>query len=43
MLHSNAYVALSYDILYLLSHFKEVVNSRYSFTDFVQTLMFMYH
>jgi len=43
MLRLNAYVTLSYDIFYLLSHFRKVVDSRYSFNDFIWILMFMYH
>ena len=39
--NSNVHVAFSYYIFDLLSKFKEVINSKYSFDDFIKFLMFV--
>ena len=41
VLDFDVYVAFSYCILDLLLNFQEVINSEYSFDDFVKILMFV--
>ncbi len=43
MFHINTHIALSDNIFYLFSHLQEIVDFKYSFNDFIQILMFMYH